>query len=149
MVELCYFCRLEYANCLKMKKIAFIALAVVALCLGGCKDNVTTQYTIGCLEYQNASAQETDFQAIVDYFQTHVDYNNRVSFEGVSLAENDAQARKYFDEQMAKIDTAYVCSLFSGSDYLVYGIATMNASGTYRYVKAAKFMMGGVSDVSE
>lgn len=132
-----------------MKKIVFVAIAVLALCLGGCKDHVTTTYTIGCLEYQNGSTQGTDFQAIVDYFQTHVDYNNRVSFEGVSLAENDAQARKYFDEQMAKIDTAYVCSLLGGSDYFVYGIATLNAGGDYRYVKATKFTQGGAVEVTE
>lgn len=132
-----------------MKKIVFVALAVIALCMGGCKDKVTTQYTIGCLEYQNGSTESTQWQALQDYFISHVDYNKLVSFEGVSLAENDAQARNYYDEQMKKIDNAYVCTMLSGSDYFVYGIATLNASGDYRFIKAMKYTPGGAMEVTE
>lgn len=132
-----------------MKKIVFVALAVIALCLEGCKDKVTTQYTIGCLGYQNSSMGTTEWQVLESYFKSHVDYNQLVSFEGVSLAENDAQARAYYDEQMAKIDIPYVCTLLSGSDYFIYGIATLNASGDYRVVKAMKFMPGGATEVTE
>ena len=132
-----------------MKKIVFVAIAVLTLCLGGCKNKVTTTYTVGCLGYQNSSMGATEWQALQDYFITHVDYNKLVSFEGVSLAENDAQAREYFNEQMAKIDIQYVCTLLSGSDYFIYGIATLNASGDYRVVKAMKFMPGGATEVTE
>ena len=132
-----------------MKKIVFVVLAVVALCLGGCKDKVTTQYTIGCLGYQHSTMGTTEWQVLENYFKSHVEYNQLVSFEGVSLAENDAQARAYYDEQMAKIDTAYVCTLLSGSDFFIYGIATLNASGDYRFIKAMKFMPDGATEVAE
>ena len=132
-----------------MKKIVFVAIAVLALFLGGCKDRVTTTYTIGCLEYQHNSIGSTQWQVLENYFKTHVDYNNLVSFEGGSLAENDVSARKYFDEQMAKIDVPYVCTLLEGTDYFVYGIATLNSGGDYRYVKAMKFSQGGAVEVSE
>jgi hypothetical protein len=133
-----------------MKKIVFVAIAVVALFLGGCKDKkITTQYTIGCLGYQYGASGESDWEAVDPYFQSHVDYNKIVEFEGKTTAENDAQAVKYFDEQMTKIDTAYVCSMFSGSDYFIYGIATLYASGNYRFVKAMKFQEGGAVEVTE
>ena len=134
-----------------MKKIVFVTIAVLALCLGGCKEEkVTTQYTIGCLGYQTGSPDNSNWgEAVNQYFQSHVDYNKIVEFEGKSSAENDAQAVKYFDEQMAKIDTAYVCSMFSGSDYFIYGIATLYASGNYRFVKALKFQEGGAVEVTE
>ena len=132
-----------------MKKIVFVAIAALSLCFGGCKDKVTTTYTIGCLGYLHSTMGATEWQALQEYFISHVDYNNLVSFDGVSLAENDAQARKYYDEQMAKIDIPYVCALLSGSDYFIYGIATLNASGDYRVVKAMKFMPGGATEVTE
>ena len=133
-----------------MKKIIFVTIAVLALCLGGCKEEkVTTQYTIGCLGYQFGSLEGSSWENIESYFNSHVDYNKIVEFEGKSSAENDAQAVKYFDEQMAKIDTAYVCSMFSGSDYFIYGIATLYASGNYRFVKALKFQEGGAVEVTE
>ena len=133
-----------------MKKIVFVTIAVLALCLGGCKEEkVTTQYTIGCLGYQFGSLEGSSWENIESYFNSQVDYNKIVEFEGKSSAENDAQAVKYFDEQMAKIDTAYVCSMFSGSDYFIYGIATLYASGNYRFVKALKFQEGGAVEVTE
>ena len=132
-----------------MKKIVFVAITFLALCLGGCKDRITTTYTIGCLEYQYGAAGDTQWQALEDYFKSNVEYNKLVSFEGVSLAENDAKARELYDEQMTKIDVPYVCSLLGGSDYFVYGIATLNAGGDYRYVKATKFTQGGAVEVTE
>ena len=142
--------RIKYENCLKMKKIVFVAIAVFALCLGGCKDKkVTTQYTIGCLGYQLGTDSESELLELQEYFQSNVEYNKIVSFEGISLAENDAQAREFFDEQMAKINTEYVCTLLSGSDFFIYGIATLNAGGDYRYIKAIKFQENGAFEVSE
>lgn len=145
------FLQLNYEICLKMKKIVFVAIAVVALCLGGCKDKtITTQYTIGCLGYQyNPEDENNNWENIQSYFKSQVDYNKIVEFESTSVSENDAQAIKYFDEQMAKIDTAYVCGMISGSDYFIYGIATLYASGAYRFVKAIKFQRDGIVEVSE
>ena len=133
-----------------MKKVIIVAMTLLAFCFGGCKEKtVSTQYTIGCLEHVTSGDSESQWEELVSYFQSHVVYNDLVTFEGISLAENDAQARQYFDEQIAKIDKAYICSLISSTDYFVYGIATMNASGTYRYVKAMKFWAEGTEEIME
>ena len=99
-----------------MKKIVVVAIACLSLVFGACKNNVTTQYTIGCLGYQYGSMEGSEWQAVEDYFKANVEYNTIVTFEGKSLAENDKQARDFYAEQMAKIDTAYVCTLISGTD---------------------------------
>lgn len=133
-----------------MKKVVVVAIAILSLCLTGCKDmTVSTQYTIGCLGFQTSNVEVSDWEALEDYFKSHVAYNEKVTYEGRSLSENDVQARQYYDEQMAKIDTSYVCSLLSSSDSFTYGIATLNASGSYRNVKAMTFRHDGVSEVSE
>ena len=133
-----------------MKKIIFAAIVCLSVVLGACKhNNVTTQYTIGCLGYQYGSVEGSDWQILENYFKTNVEFNKVVSFEGKSLADNDKQAREFFDEQMAKIDPAYVCTLLGGTDYYIYGIATLNAGGDYRYIKAMKFQPDGAVDVTE
>lgn len=133
-----------------MKRIVFVAIAVAALCLGGCKEkNVTVQYTIGCLGYQYGSLETSNWENIESYFKSQVDYNKIVEFEGKSSSECDTQAKQYFDEQMVKIDTGYVCEQISGTDYFIYGIATLYASGNYRFVKAIKFQGSGITEVTQ
>ncbi len=133
-----------------MKKIVFAVVVCLSLVLGACKqDPVVTKYTIGCLAYQYGSVEGSDWQAIEKYFKENVDFNGNVEFESASLSENDAQARSYYQEQMAKIDVAYVCSMLKEPDFYVYGIATVNADGTYRTVAGTKFTASGASSYSE
>ena len=126
-----------------MKKIVFVVIVGVALLFVGCKKTITTQYTIGCLGYQYGSVQVSDMEGVQSYFSSHVEYNKLITFESTSLAENDAKARQYFDEQIKKIDTAYVCSLLNNSDYFDYGIATQTKHGEYQYIKVMRFEANG------
>ena len=126
-----------------MKKIVFVVIVGVALLFVGCKKTITTQYTIGCLGYQYGSVQASDMEELQSYFSSHVEYNKLITFESTSLAENDAKARQYFDEQIKKIDTAYVCSLLNNSDYFDYGIATQTKHGEYQYIKVMRFEANG------
>ena len=126
-----------------MKKIVFVIIVGVALLFVGCKKTITTQYTIGCLGYQYGSVQVSDMEGLQSYFSSHVEYNKLITFESTSLAENDAKARQYFDEQIKKIDTAYVCSLLNNSDYFDYGIATQTKHGEYQYIKVMRFEANG------
>ena len=126
-----------------MKKIVFVVIVGVALLLTGCKKTITTQYTIGCLGYQLGSIQGTNWDELQSYFSSHVDYNKLITFESTSLAENDAKARQHFDEQIKKLDTAYVCTLLSSSDYFDYGIATQTKHGEYQYIKVMRFETNG------
>jgi hypothetical protein len=132
-----------------MRKFVFAAIICLSVVLGACKHNVTTEYTIGCLGYQYGSVEGSDWQDLEDYFKTHVEFNKVVTFEGNSLAENDKQARELYDEQMSKIDAEYVCTLLNGTDYYIYGIATLNAGGDYRYVKAMKFEAQGAEELKK
>lgn len=143
-----YFCELN-PNIPTMRKIVFAAIVCLSVVLGACNQKVTTQYTIGCVGYQSGSLEGSDWQAVEDYFKTNVEFNKVVSFEGRSLAETDKQARDFYDGQIAKVDTAYVCTLLGGTDYYIYGIATLNAGGNYRYVKAMKFQSSGVTEILE
>ena len=131
-----------------MKRKVYIAVACLALIFAACTEKVSTQYTIGCLGHQSGSVEASQWQELERYFADNVEYNKLVTFEGTSLAENDAQAKSLCNSQLAKIDTAYVCGLLKSSDYFIYGIATLNASGTYRFVKAMKFHSGGTEEVS-
>jgi len=141
---------LRIQKCTIMKKVVFVAIALLTLCLTGCKDmTVSTQYTIGCLGFESGAIESSDWDAIEDYFKSHVAYNEKVTYEGRSQSDNDGMARQYYDEQMAKIDTSYVCTLLANTDSFVYGIATLNASGTYRKVKAMTFRHDGVVEESE
>ena len=126
-----------------MKKIVFVVIVGVALLFVGCKKTITTQYTIGCLGYQYGSVLVSDMEGLQSYFSSHVEYNKLITFESTSLAENDAKARQYFDEQIKKIDTAYVCSLLNNSDYFDYGIATQTKHGEYQYIKVMRFEANG------
>lgn len=131
-----------------MKNIVFFAIILLTFCLGGCKDKtVTTQYTIGCLGFEYGELSGSDLTEIESYLESHVEYNKLVSFEGLSLAENDAQARKLYYEQMEKVDVEHVCSLLNETDYFIYGIATLNASGDYRFVKATRFRSSGAEEM--
>lgn len=129
-----------------MRKIIFVAIVGVALLLGGCKrELITTQYSIGCQGYQYGSVHSTpeEWDNLQSYFSTHVDYNKLVTFESTSLAENDAKARAYFDEQIQKIEVDSVCSLLHDQDYFDYGIATHTAHGDYQMIKAMRFNSSG------
>lgn len=144
-----YFCKLIY-KLFNMKKVVFAVVVCLSLILGACKhETVTTKYTIGCLGYQYGSMEESDWKAIENYFSENVDFNKNVEFEGESLAENDVQAKNYYNEQIAKIDPEYVSSMLKGSDFYVYGISTLNADGSYRNIAAMKFTAGGASDFTK
>ena len=132
-----------------MKKIILFAIVGATLLFGGCRhETFTTQYTIGCLGYQYGSVQGSDWDELQSYFSTHVEFNKLVTFESTSLAENDAKAKQLLNEQLEKIDAAYVCSLLHSSDYFDYGIATMNAGGGYRYIKAIRFRESGTQELN-
>ena len=126
-----------------MKKIVFVVIVGVALLFVGCKKIITTQYTIGCLNYQSSSAYGSEWDELISYFSTTVEYNKLVTFESTSLAENDAKAREFFDEQIQKIDTAYVCSLLHSTEYYDYGIATQTKHGDFKYIKVMRFEANG------
>ena len=133
-----------------MKKAIFLAVVSLALIFTACKDKtVTTQYTIGNLGFQSGSVEGSQWEELQTYFQTNVEYNKVVEFEGKSLAENDAQARDLYQKQIEKIDDAYVCSLLQSTDYFIYGIATLTASGVYRIIKAIKFSADGTEEVTD
>ena len=127
---LCYFCHLN-PKVFVMRKIVFVAIVCLSVVLGACKHSVTTQYTIGCLGYQygNLNPNGSDWAELESYFKSNV--------------------KQLFNEQWAKIDTAYVCGLLFGSDYFIYGIATLNAGGDYRRIEAKKFTHNGVEDVAD
>lgn len=133
-----------------MKKIVFVAILGVTLLFGGCnKKLVSTQYTIGCLGYQYGSAEGSDWEELQSYFSSQVEYNKLITFESKTLAENDAKATQYFDEQVKKLDTAYVCSLMNASDYFEYGIATLNTNGGYRYLRLLRFDESGMTEINK
>lgn len=133
-----------------MKKIVLVFIVGASLLFGGCRhETFTTQYTIGCLGYQYGSVQGSDWDELLSYFSTNVEYNKLVTFESTSLAENDAKAKQLLNEQHEKIDAAYVCSLLHSSDYFDYGIATLNASGSYRYIKVIRFSENGTQEVNK
>ena len=139
----------SYYIYLIMKKIVFVVIVGIALIFGGCtKKLITTQYTIGCLGYQYGSVQGSEWDELQTYFSTNVEYNKQITFESTSLAENDAKARQLLDEQLEKIDTAYVCSLLHGGDYFDYGIATLNAGGDYRYIKMIRYNEWGTTELT-
>lgn len=129
-----------------MKKIVFVIVVCLSVVLCACKQEpVITKYTIGCFEYYGSS----NWNEIQNYLAGKVDFNKIVEFEGASLSQNDAQARNYYNEQIAKIDKEHVCSMLKESDYYVYGIKTVNADSTYRYIAATKFTASGASDYTE
>ena len=131
-----------------MKKIVFAIILGAVLIFGGCeKKMISTQYTIGCQGYQYGSPQGSDWEELQNYFSTHVKYNTLVTFESASLAENDAKARQLFNEQLEKIDTAYICSLLNSTDYFDYGIVTLTSNGEYRYIKVVRFTEDGTNEL--
>lgn len=144
----CYFCKLFQIS-KNMKKVVFAVVVCLSLMLSACKHKVETTYTIGCLGFQYTNIEDSDWQAIDEYLKANVDYNKQVTFEGVSLSENDAQARSYFYEQESKLDEEYICSKLKGMDFYIYGIATLNADGSYRNVAGKKFTAIGSQDIAK
>ena len=133
-----------------MKKIVIAVIVCMSLFMGACKEKlVSTTYTIGCMGYQYGAVIPSDWQAVEDYFSSNVAYNKLIEFENKTVTENDAEALSYFDEQMKKVDTAYVCSLLSGDDYYIYGIATLGIDNQYRFIKALKFKEEGVEELDQ
>jgi hypothetical protein len=132
-----------------MKKIVLVLIVGFAVIFGGCnKKLVSTQYTIGCRGYQYIPIQESEWNELQSYFINNVEYDKLVTFESISLAANDAKARQLLNEELEKIDTTYVCSLLHGSDYFDYGIATLNANGSYRNIKVIRFSENGTQDLT-
>ena len=130
-----------------MKKIALFAIVCATLLLGGCHHEIfEVDYSIGCIGFQYGSVQGSDWENLETYFENNVDYNKVVTFEGKSIAEADKKAKKYFNEQIEKIDAKYVCSLLHSTDYFDYGIKTPIASGGYRYVKVMRYEENGAHE---
>ena len=130
-----------------MKKVVIAIIVCSSLFLSSCKEKlITTKYTIGCIGYQSGSLDVTDWAAVESYMSSQVAYNKTVNFEGKSQSENDAQALQYYNAQIEKLDTAYVCSLIKGTDFLIYGIQTLNTDGSYKVIGAIQFQHDGTSD---
>ena len=130
-----------------MKKVVIAIIVCTSLFLVSCKEKpITTIYTIGCIGFQSGNIDPTDWTAVETYFSSQVAYNEKVQYEGKSQAENDAQALQYYNEQVSKLDTEYICSLIKGTDYLIYGIQTLNSDGTYRTLGAIQFQHEGTSE---
>ena len=131
-----------------MKKIALFAIVCATMLFGGCRhETFTIDYAIGCVGYQYG-IQGTDWENLQSYFETNVEFNKIVTFEGKSLAEADAKARQYCDEQLKKIDTVYVCSLLHNTDYYDYGITTQTANGGDRKIKVMRFEESGAHELN-
>ena len=134
-----------------MKKIALFAIVCATMLLGGCHhETFTINYAIGCVGYQQGSIQESEeeWNMLLNYFETHVELNKIVTFEGKSIAEADKKAKKYFDEQIEKIDETYVCSLLHNTDYYDYGITTQTANGSERNIKVIRFEESGAHELN-
>ena len=134
-----------------MKKIALFAIVCATLLLGSCRHEIfEIDYSIGCVGFQYGSIQgsEEEWNMLLDYFETNVECNKIVTFEGKSLAEADAKARQFYDEQLKKIDTAYICSLLHYTDYYDYGITTKTTDGSNRNIKVTRFEESGAHELN-
>ena len=134
-----------------MKKIALFAIVCATLLFSGCHhETFTIDYSIGCVGYQFGSIQGSDEERneLINYFETNEEFNKIITFEGKSLAEADAKARQYFDEQLKKINTAYVCSLLHNPDYYDFGITTRTATGNSRDIKVIRFEESGAHELN-
>jgi hypothetical protein len=130
-----------------MKKVVIAIIVCTSLFLISCKEKtITTKYTIGCIGFDSGNYDPTDWTAVEAYFSSQVAYNKTVTFEGKSLPENDAQALQYYNDQIEKLDTAYVCSLIKGTDSFIYGIQTLNKDGSYKVIGALQFQHDGTSE---
>lgn len=141
-----YFCK-NFIDNIQMKKIFSICLIICTLILCGCKEaQVTTYYTIGCLEF-STSTIGSDWAGFERYMKSVAAYNTNVSFTNKTAEENDDAATKYFTEQVAKINPDSARAYIGNSDYLIYGIAkNLNEESQYYILKAVKFTSGGMTD---
>ncbi len=129
-----------------MKKVVIAIIVCTSLFLISCKEKtITTKYSIGCIGYQSGSIEGTDWTLLESYLSSQVAYNKTVTFEGKSHTENDAQALQYYNEQIEKLNTEYICSLIKGTDYLIYGIQTLDTEGAYKVIGAIQFQHEGTS----
>ncbi|MCQ2277174.1 MAG: hypothetical protein MJZ87_09565 [Bacteroidales bacterium] len=127
-----------------MKKILTFCVITVAILLSSCKDKtITTDYTIGCIGYYSVDPA-SDWVGFEEYMQSVADYNMVVHFTNKTLAENDAQALAYFDEQSGKVNYVQACSFIHGVDELSYGIARYNEIGDISILKSVTFTANGV-----
>ena len=122
----------------------------MSVILGACKEKtVITRYSIGCIGFHANSIDPTDWTTLENYFSSTVAFNKKVTFENSSEAENDWEAKNLYNEQIKKLDTAYVCSLLKEPDYYIYGIYTVNADGSYRILGAIRFDHNGTSEPNQ
>jgi len=125
-----------------MKKVLSICLIICAILATGCKNkNVTTIYSIGCLDFTISA--ETDVAGFQDYMKSVVDYNSTLQFSGQTIEENDVKAKTYFREQVAKVNTETACSYIHGNEYIVYGISR-NDEETSKTIDQVKYTGNGV-----
>ena len=73
-------------------------------------------------------------------------YNTTVTFESSSESENDYKAKNLYNEQIKKLDTAYICSLLNEPDFFIYGIYTLSSDSSYRVLGAMRFDHNGASE---
>lgn len=127
-----------------MKKILVLCIVTLSILFSSCKDKtITTDYTIGCISYY-AYAPESNWTGFQDYMKSVVDYNLVVHFTNTTIAENDAQAIAYFDDQLSKIDYTQACSFIKDPDKLVYGIARFDEIGNAYTLKSVTFTESGI-----
>lgn len=127
-----------------MKKIFSICLIFCLIALTGCKkETVTTVYTVGCVAFSSGN-NTSDWARFERYMKSVVTYNNSISYTHETADENDAEAIKYYDEQIAKINPDSACKYIHNGDYLIYGVAK-NTDSIY-VLKAKKFTASGMFD---
>jgi len=130
-----------------MKKVVLAIIICTSVILGACKEKtVITQYSIGNLGCNQNSWNPSDWETLENYFSSTVTYNKTMSFESSSEAENDFEARSFYNDQIKKLDTEYVCSLLKETDYFIYGIYRLNPDGSHHIVSAMRFDHNGVSE---
>lgn len=133
-----------------MKKVIFAIIICASMFLGACKEEtVTTQYSIGCIGFSANSANPSDWETLENYFASTVSYNTTITYENNSKSENDKKAKDFYNEQLNKLNTEYVCSLLKEPDYFIYGIYTLNADGSHRILGALRFDPDGTSEVTQ
>ena len=133
-----------------MKKAVLAIIVCMAVILGACKEKtVINKYSIGCIGFSASSYNASDWTTLQDYFSSTVTYNTTVTFESSSESENDYKAKNLYNEQIKKLDTAYVCSLLNEPDFFIYGIYTLTSDSSYRVLGALRFEHNGTSESNQ